>query len=71
MRLAPLPYFATDGRNCQGAAEALSSIVSGHDFSAHRLDFAFDQHPCRRPYLEQRWACLQDLGLVARAFPLR
>jgi hypothetical protein len=70
MKLARSPSFARLGANCRGAAEALSYMVAGYYYSAQRLEVAFDWHHFRGPYLKRRGACLKDLGLDHRAFPL-
>ena len=70
MKLARSPSFARLGANCRAAAEALSYMVAGYYYRAHRLEVAFDWHHFRGPYLKRRAACLEDLRLDQRAFPL-
>lgn len=70
MTIARSPSFSGLGANCRRAAETLSYMVSGYYWSAQRLEVAADWHHYRRPYMAQRAACLQDLGIDAQAFPL-
>ncbi len=70
MNLARSPTFAADGRSCRQAAEALSYMVSGYYFSAQRLEVAFDWHHYRNHYIARRFACLNELGLDQRSYPL-
>ena len=70
MTMARSPAFSALGANCRRAAETLSYMVSGYYWSAQRLEVALDWHHYEEPYLEQRAACLKDLGVDERAFPL-
>lgn len=45
-------------------------MVLGDYFSAQRLEVAFDWHHFRTHYLDWHRACLNELGLDQRSYPL-
>ncbi len=68
--LAKSDAFARQYRQCGLAARTLSYMVSGHYFSARRLAVSGDWHAMSGDYARYRSACLVELKLDERDYPL-